>query len=48
MWNLKVPKTNQTKKPELMDIENILVVARGGGWGVCEIDDGSKGTNFQL
>ena len=45
MWNLK---HNKTKNPRLIDTENRLVVARGGGRGWAKWVKGIKGTNFQL
>ena len=50
MWNLKKTikqKTKQNKKIKLIDTGNRLVVARGRGWVVGEMDeDGQKVPTF--
>ena len=39
----------KSEKSKLTDTENRLVVARGGGWGVGELDEGGpKVQNLQL
>ena len=38
----------KTNEPKLMDTENRLVVARGGGWVVKWVKEGSKSSKFQL
>ena len=35
-------KTKQKNKAKLIDTENRLEVARGNGWGVGEMDEGSQ------
>ena len=44
MWNLK-KKQNKT---ELIETENRLVVARGGGWKVGEMGEGGQKVQTQL
>lgn len=35
------------KKHELMDTGNILLVARGGAWGVCVCEMGEGGQRYK-
>lgn len=35
----KNKQTDKQKNPKFIDIENVLVIARGRGWGMRELSD---------